>query len=1166
MRLDNNPNQGSAASAQTQTIDEALREACASEGVAYKDCPANGRWHRADITDDPHGKGDASIKIFTDGEGGIICNWKNGGKPVFFWARADRALTQIEREARRRRVEAERAKAEQERQHRWEEAADKARAEWESLPPAPPEMPQLAQKNVQAHDARATPDGRLATPIYGPDDRIQSIQYRHADGQKRNFPHSRMEGGFWWIGTPDKDYPILVATSFTTAASIYEAVGEGHRVYISYGDGNLEAVARMVQARHGGRRIALCGDDDLDKPGNPGRTKAGAAGRALGLPVAFPDFGPDRPRGATDFNDLHLLAGLETVATQIKQALDSIPDFSGFKPEHHTPETFGDATLPDLPEPLQNLPAKLADDLLYPFRPDVLRALVLIEESNAYGWNAVKSQTKAAGVVLRDLSAAMTAMRKNIHKERLTARRRQAEEWAEKQRAAAEVRQDAADDTHHGASRAGQYQIMHGAIHRNKETHDGDIPIKLCNFVARIVVEVMRDDGASVESYFIIEGWRASGAALGRTEVPFSEFARLAWVTDAWGNLAWIEAGVTNRDHLRAAIQQLSGEVPRRTVYGHTGWRSIDGEWLYLHRAGALGADGNQPDIEVDAGAGHMLHYRLPDPSADIKAAVRASLMLLDIAPSNPPFGACILSAIYRAPLAECASIDVSLFLSGQTGAMKSEVSALALQHFGSDFGARAIPGNWTDTPTDLEMKAHAAKDAIFVVDDFKPNGRPKAEADRMHSLSDRIFRGVGNGASRGRRTANLKQRPDYPARGFVVASGEDLPRGQSCRARLLIAEARRGDVNTTLLTQLQQAGHSGLLAQAMAGYIQWLAPQLPELKATLKAILIAERSAAIQAGLNGDHDRVPDNAAQFIIGARFLALFAKHVGATDDAEALFERVKAAIYQTARAQGEHLADQDEIHRFFALLSAAIASGRAHAASIDSLKEPVLSPESWGWRLRGQYHEPQGNLIGWTEDTKLYLDADSAFAAVAMMARDQGESFTMTQGVLWKRFADRGLLIEQRRDTKPDGTPYLRLKTERRIGGKKHTNLVCVSSENLAGSHCEKKSEKSETAPLEAASGVASGCLRSPKKTGDSPETAQKIGDTPAGGAGQGIQGFVSEKSETRGHSETAPETAQSLAGQGIQRPVSDFSDFFSPPSPAENFKNNTHLRGDFGRI
>lgn len=663
-------------------------------------------------------------------------------------------------------------------------------------------------------------------------------------------------------------------------------------------------------------------------------------------------------------------------------------------------------------------------------------------------------------------------------------KRRMAETCTKLREELEQTRQQQARERHaqtvNNTNRVGQYEVMYGAINRWKETPDGDVSIKLCNFDARIVGEVMRDDGASVDSYFVIEGTRSNGAPLARTEVAFAEFGLLGWVTRAWGNQACIEAGMSNRDHLRAAIQQLSGEVGRQTIYGHTGFRLIDGEYRYLHGAGALGADGNRTDIEVEAGAGHMLHYCLPDPPPDAMAAVRASLRLLDIAPQNPTVGASILCAIYRAPLAVCVSSDVSVFLGGQTGTYKTELSALGLQHFGSDFSARATPGNWADTPTDLEMKAHAAKDAVFVIDDFKPNGRTKQEADKLHALADRIFRGVGNGAGRGRRMANLKQRPDYPARGFVIASGEDLPKGQSCRARLLIVEVRRGDVDRDVLTELQRAGRSGLLAQAMAAYIAWLAPRIAQLKVTLRDRLIAEREAAIRAGLNGDHDRVPDNVAQCLVGARLLAEFAVHVGAVDDADTLFERIRKALYQIAVAQGEHLADQDDIHRFFSLLGSALISHRVHVADIKGHKAP-LDPHVWGWRFeasaQGGYDAPGGNLVGWLDGGKVYLDAGAAYAAVASMARDQGESFTITENSLWKRFADKGLLLDRKAEKRQDGTVYLKSRCQKKINGKTHAGLICVAAENFPGHGVEKNSDTSDTEPPEATAGAGSSGIR-----------------------------------------------------------------------------------------
>lgn len=60
-------------------------------------------------------------------------------------------------------------------------------------------------------------------------------------------------------------------------------------------------------------RIVVCADDDYRIEGNPGVAKAIQAARAVGGQVAVPDFGDNRPDGATDFNDLARHLGAEAV-------------------------------------------------------------------------------------------------------------------------------------------------------------------------------------------------------------------------------------------------------------------------------------------------------------------------------------------------------------------------------------------------------------------------------------------------------------------------------------------------------------------------------------------------------------------------------------------------------------------------------------------------------------------------------------------------------------------------------------------------------------------------------------------------------------------------------------------------------------------------------------
>lgn len=558
----------------------------------------------------------------------------------------------------------------------------------------------------------------------------------------------------------------------------------------------------------------------------------------------------------------------------------------------------------------------------------------------------------------------------------------------------------------------------------------GKATMTLCNFTAKITEEVLIDDGGEEPRLtFIISGRLNNGNALPPIEVAASGFASMAWVNSSiWGSKPYVFAGTSTKDHVRAAIQSLS-DPPRRTVYAHTGWRKIDGAWRYLHGGGALGADGNRADVEVNPGAGHMRNYRLPDPphGEALQAAVRASLDLMSIAPGKTAIGALLLASIYRAPTASLHPIDHAAFLVGYTGSRKSELAALAMAHFGQGFNARSFPSNWTDTPGVMEQKAHAAADALIVIDDFKPTGT-KADVDAMHKKAETIFRAAGNQAGRGRLSANLKQRGAFHPRGFILGTGEDLPRGQSLRARLTIAgisrdanDPNKGDVDLSLLTQLQGYARSGTLAAAMAGYLQWLAPQIDALKASLPETIRAERDRAAAAGLKG-HSRAPSDYASLSAGINLFCRFVAECGALppEEAEDAARHLNLALWGLLEDQNEHQAHQDDVTRFMALLASALNCGRCHVYDLTGSNQRgaplrAVTARAFGWKQDkdGEW-SAQGHKIGHARGEMVYLDGDAAFAAVAEYAKAQGGTIELTKQVLFTRLYERGLLPEVRR--------------------------------------------------------------------------------------------------------------------------------------------------------
>ncbi|MCI0462086.1 MAG: DUF3854 domain-containing protein [Gemmataceae bacterium] len=566
-----------------------------------------------------------------------------------------------------------------------------------------------------------------------------------------------------------------------------------------------------------------------------------------------------------------------------------------------------------------------------------------------------------------------------------------------------------------GSEESATYFEQRGCIHRNVQTKDGPVAVALCNFSARIVEDVVHDDGAEQARYLALEGKLVDGRPLPRGEVPAADFPSMGWVVPAWGTRAVVYAGQGTKDHLRAALQLLSGDVPRRTVYRHIGWRQIEGIWSYLHAGGAIGATGLDERIPVSLPE-PLAGFRLPAPpeGAELRDAIRASLGLLNLGPDQATVP--LLAAVYRAAMGDT---DFALHLAGPTGCFKSEAAALAQQHFGAGMDARHLPASWSSTGNALEALAFTAKDALLVVDDFCPTGSV-SDVQRYHKEADRLFRGQGNRAGRQRMRADASLRPAKPPRGLTVSTGEDTPRGQSLRARLLVEEISPGDFGplppdpNPRLSACQRDAAEGKYAASLAGFLRWLAPQYENVRSRLRAEIIELRN---RASATGQHARTPGIVADLALGLRYCLDFARSINAISEAERedLWQRGWEGLTEAAAAQATHITAAEPAGMFLRLLSAAVASGYAHIADREG-NEPS-EPHRWGWRAEEFYtgdgtdtrHKPQGVRVGWLVDGELYLEPEASFAAVQRFARDQGDSFAITANTLRRRLKEKGLL-------------------------------------------------------------------------------------------------------------------------------------------------------------
>ena len=738
------------------------------------------------------------------------------------------------------------------------------------------------------------------------------------------------------------------------------------------------------------QRITVTADRDEARPPNDRGYRAGEkAAHAFALKhherLEIRMALPGSPGQDIDWLDVLLRDGVEAVRAAILTAPIYVPTSSDdWTPEDEAPD----------PSVVELLIERAKRDPGAPFEREALKELANLRRADPPLFQRTWQDLKQTGVRLRDLERELR--RVSLH--------------------VIEGGKDGAG--FEAVVEAGSYFVTSGGVIAwRKETRDGSVPTPLCNFGARIVAEEVHDDGAGQRTVLAIEGQMPDGRPLPCVKVPAERYFAMTWVTEVWGTAPVILAGQGKKDHLRAAIQMLSGRVPRHTVYGHLGWRKISDEWAFLHNDGAIGSDGGRNDVEIETDTDGFQPYRLPEPGADpdVVAAVRASLDLLDLGPDL--ITAPLLGAVYRAPLGEAAVIDFSIHITGPTGVFKSELAVLAQAHFGSGFHSRRLPASWADTANMLEKKAFLAKDAVLVVDDFAPAGTA-TDVQRLHREADRLFRAAGNRSGRARMRADGGSRPTYYPRGLIISTGEDIPSGQSLRARLLVLEVAPGDVLPELLSKGQASAAAGILAAAMAGYLRWLAPRMDEL-----ADVLPRRQRDLRAALlrEGQHRRTPEITASLLLAWQLFVEFAQQIGAIADDEAASQltRVQPALSGIAESQLAHQRAEDPAGRFLALLRAAISSGRAHVADANTGTEPE-NAACWGWQLHvvstGQYeHEewrPNGECLGWIRDEDLLLDPDAAFATAQKLARDQGTTIPIKQRTLWKRLAEEELLASR----------------------------------------------------------------------------------------------------------------------------------------------------------
>jgi hypothetical protein len=550
-----------------------------------------------------------------------------------------------------------------------------------------------------------------------------------------------------------------------------------------------------------------------------------------------------------------------------------------------------------------------------------------------------------------------------------------------------------------------RFRTVGKALCYMKWSFDGAEPIKLANFAARIAEDQVLDDGAVKTRRYRIEGTLADGTALPVATIEATGIGGSKWVNEHWGARAVVYPGAGTQ-MLEAAIKTVSGNVPSRKIFAHLGWRHEGGQWVYLHAGGAIGQDGPIDGIDVEI-KGMLSHCVLP-PIENIGTAVLASLEMIGLG----PVGTVVAAATWRAPLGEN---TLSVHLAGMTGTFKSALAGVGQSHWGSYWNGVRFPANWADTANDIELKAFCAKDILFAVDEFLPRGHGHRHTEELYAKAERLFRGQANQSGRGRLDANIRERSVYWPRGFTMSSGEDIPSGHSLLARVVVVQVQKDSIDPEKLARLQDAGARGLLAQAMAGYVRFLAGKYDEIRSE-----VARRREELRREAIGAHRRTPRNYAELVLGCEVFLAFAVANGViTQERSAdLLSKAKEDIKGVMDTQDAEQKAQNPVEVFLETLGDALAAGRVYVADWESKAEPPGFEEVCGWRRTSQctpegdennYWRAQGDRLGWlAHGEKLYLISETAFSCVERLL---GRPIGVSKNTLIRRLEEAGVITD-----------------------------------------------------------------------------------------------------------------------------------------------------------
>jgi len=266
--------------------------------------PIINKWQRFYSYQKDHGNKDVFVKILIPGKLAIYGDW-NLSQENFIW-RGNEAKLSKEEILHLQKIKKQKEDEEQ-------KAVNECIALWNKASIADYDHPYIVRKKIYPYYIKQF-NSTLLIPIRNLNGDLCSLQAIYKNGNKKIYPGTSYQNKFLFLGD-ELTETIRVVEGYATGMSVHMATDD--LTVVSFSANNLKNVALIIRKRFPKKHINICCDNDMFKSVNKGIIEGLKAANAIDASINCPYFEIEKMKYGTDYNDLHVLFGMEALQGQL---------------------------------------------------------------------------------------------------------------------------------------------------------------------------------------------------------------------------------------------------------------------------------------------------------------------------------------------------------------------------------------------------------------------------------------------------------------------------------------------------------------------------------------------------------------------------------------------------------------------------------------------------------------------------------------------------------------------------------------------------------------------------------------------------------------------------------------------------------------------------------